>query len=274
MSYANFKETIWSKYIQHEKEKLLTFKPDCDFKFEGEAKQGKQVKILGVGRPTIKKYVPGTEIDGIETPEDNAIYLNIDQYDYFNYGVDNIDKAQSKEGLMEALAEETTRGLAEAEDRFLAKVAATGAAEDGISDSTAITTGANAKKAIDNAFEYLWNHGVTTKDKVTMYLPPWFYVLFQDKLVELKTQNDSLLAKGVLGLYNSANVKMSNQLHNDGTDDHIIIKTSKAIACCNGIDKLEAYSPEKSFMDAVKGLNTYGAKVIRPKELYVIKAHK
>ena len=57
MSYANFKETIWSKYIQHEKEKLLTFKADCDYKFEGEAKQGKQVKILGVGRPTIKKYL-------------------------------------------------------------------------------------------------------------------------------------------------------------------------------------------------------------------------
>lgn len=35
MSYANFKETIWSKYIQHEKEKLLTFKNDCDYKFEG-----------------------------------------------------------------------------------------------------------------------------------------------------------------------------------------------------------------------------------------------
>lgn len=274
MSYANFKETIWSKYIQHEKEKLLTFKPDCDFKFEGEAKQGKQVKILGVGRPTIKKYVPGTPIDNVEEPEDNAIYLNIDQYDYFNYGVDNIDKAQSKEGLMEALAEETTRGLAEAEDAYLAKVAATGAEAGGISDSTAITTGTNAKKAIDNAFEYLWNKGVTTKDKVTIYLTPWFYLLFQDKLVELKTQNDGLLAKGVLGLYNSANVKMSNQLYNDGTDDHIIVKTSKAIACCNGIDKLEPYSPEKSFMDAIKGLNTYGAKVVRPKELYVIKAHK
>ena len=108
MSYANFKETIWSKHIQHEKEKLLTFKPDCDYIFEGEAKQGKQVRILGVGRPTIKKYTPGVEIDGIETPADNSIFLNIDQYDYFNYGVDNIDKAQSKEGLMEALAEETT----------------------------------------------------------------------------------------------------------------------------------------------------------------------
>lgn len=272
MSYANFKPVIWSKHIQHEKEKLLTFKADCDYKFEGEAKQGKRVKILGVGRPTIKKYTPGVDIDSPETPADNSIYLDIDQYDYFNYGVDNIDKAQATEGLMEALSEETTRGLAEAEDRFIAEIAAKGAGA--YSASAAITTSTNAKKAIDNAFEYLWNNGVTTKDKVTMYLPAWFYILFQDKLVELKSKNDSLIANGILGLYNSANVKMSNQLYNDGTDDHIIIKTSKAIAACNGIDKLEAYSPEKSFMDAVKGLNTYGAKVIRPKELYVIKARK
>ena len=72
----------------------------------------------------------------------------------------------------------------------------------------------------------------------------------------------------------NSDILISNQLYNDGTDDHIIVKTSKAIACCNGIDKLEPYSPEKSFMDAIKGLNTYGAKVVRPKELYVIKAHR
>lgn len=272
MSYANFKPVIWSKHIQHEKEKLLTFKADCDYKFEGEAKKGKRVKILNVGRPTIKKYVPGTDIDSPETPPDGSVYLDINQYDYFNYGVDDIDKAQATEGLMESLSEETTRGLAEMEDKFIAEVAAKGAGD--YKASSVISTSTNAKKAIDDAFEYLWGNGVTTKDKVTLYLPPWFYLLFQDKLVEIKTQNDSLIAKGVLGLYNSANVKMSNQLYNDGTDDHIIVKTSKAIAACNGIDELKPYSPEKSFMDAIKGLNTYGAKVIRPKELFAIKARK
>ena len=32
MSYANFKPTIWSKYIQHELDKLTVFKGDCDYK--------------------------------------------------------------------------------------------------------------------------------------------------------------------------------------------------------------------------------------------------
>lgn len=54
MSYANFKPVVWSKYIQHELPKFTVFKQDCDFKFEGDAGQGKRVKILNVGRPTIK----------------------------------------------------------------------------------------------------------------------------------------------------------------------------------------------------------------------------
>jgi len=272
MSYANFKPTVWSKHIQHELEKLLTFKADCDYKFEGEAGQGKRVKILGVGRPTIKTYTPGVEIDGAETPADTSVYLDTDQYKYFNYGVDDVDKAQAVPGLMEALSEETTRAMAELEDAHIAEVCALGAGV--YSSSAAITTAAAAKAAVDKAFVALWNNGVTAKDKVTLYLTPWFYSLFQDKLVELKTDNDNLIAKGVLGLYNSANVKMSNNLYNDGTDDYMIIKTSKAVAHCNGIDGLEAYRPEKSFMDAIKGLNTYGTKVVRPKELYVIKARK
>ena len=39
------------------------------------------------------------------------------------------------------------------------------------------------------------------------------------------------------------------------------------------INETEAYRPEGLFKDAVKGLDTYGAKVVRPKELYVVKAH-
>lgn len=272
MSYANFKPTIWSKYIQHELPKFTVFKQDCDFKFEGEAKQGKRVKILNAGKPTIKKYIPGEEIDSPERPQDSSVYLDIDQYDYFNYGIDDIDKAQATEGLMQALQEETTRGLAEEEDTFCAKMLALDA---GIkTTSTKISTEEEAKQAIDKLFVKLWNNGVSTKDKVTMYLTPWFYSLFENQIIRLKTNNDELIAQGILGKYRNANIKMSNNIYNNGTDDHIIIKTSKAFAYCNGIDKLKPYEPEKDFSEAIKGLNTYGGKMVRPKECAVLKCHE
>jgi len=271
MSYANFKPTIWSKYIEHELKKFTVFKEDCDYKYEGEVGKGKTVKILGVGRPTIGDY-KGTDIGSPEAVPDSSVTLTIDQAKFFNFMVDDVDDAQAKEGLMPALMEESTRGLAEEEDKFIGKWLAKEAG--GKSASTAVTTEEAAVKAVDAAFEYLWKNGVSNKDKVTIYVTPWFYNLFKNRLVALKTDNDELIAKGVVGMYNNAKVKMSSFIHNDGTDDCMIIKTSKAYAFCNGINKTEAYRPEGLFSDAVKGLDTFGGKMVRPKECYVIKAHK
>lgn len=270
MSYANFKPIIWSAHIQHELKKYTLFKEDCDYKYEGEAGKGKTVKILGVGRPTIGDYT-GQEIGAPETVPDSSVYLLIDQAKFFNFQVDDVDKAQSKEGLMPALMEEAARGLAENEDSYIAEALGKNAGKK--SASAAITTEEAAAKAIDDAFVWLWKNGVSNKDKVTIYLSPEFYNLFKNRLVALKTNNDDLIAKGVVGMYNSAKVKMTNNVYNDGTDDYIIVKTSKAYAFCNGIDETEAYRPEKLFSDAVKGLDTYGGKMVRPKECYCIKAH-
>ena len=54
----------------------------------------------------------------------------------------------------------------------------------------------------------------------------------------------------------------------------MMIRTKKAIAFAGQINETEAYRPEQLFKDDVKGLDTYGAKVVRPKELYVVKAHE
>lgn len=270
MSYNNFKRTVWSKHIQHELGKITTFKNDCDFKFEGEVKKGEKVKILGVSRPTIKDY-DGTPIGAPEVVADSSVFLEINQSKSFNFAVDDVDKAQSVEGLMSSLMEESSIALAEDEDTFIATDLAKNSG--GVSTSLAITTKDNAKAAVDAAFVYLWKNGVRFKDKVTMYLSPEFYTLFKDYIMELKTKNDELVARGILGLYNNASVKLTNNLYNDNTDDHIIIKTSRAYAFCDAINSVEAYRPEELFADAVKGLHVYGGKMVRPKESYCIKAH-
>lgn len=271
MSYAQFKPLVWSSHIQTELPKFTVFKQDCDFQFEGEAGEGKKVKILGVARPTISKYIPGTDLASPETPEDTSIYLDIDQYDSFHYTIDDIDKAQATKGLMPALASETTRALAEAEDTYCAEQIAKNAGYK--TTTTSITTADAAKIAIDKLFVQLWKQGVSNKDMLTLYITPWLYDLFENKITELKTDNDKMISDGVLGMYRSAKVKMSNNIYNDGTDDYCILKTSKGFAYCNGIDQLIPYTPEKRFGDAVKGLNTYGGKATRPKEIAVLKAH-
>ena len=53
-----------------------------------------------------------------------------------------------------------------------------------------------------------------------------------------------------------------------------MIRTDKAIALAAQVSKTEAYRPDKFFADAVRGLDVFGAKIVRQNEIYVIKAHK
>ena len=271
MSYQNFKPLVWSKQIQLELDKLMVFKDICNTKFQGEVGRGKDVKIIGVARPTVGDYVPGTDINDAETPQDSSVYLKVDQYKYTHFMVDDIDDAQANTDIMKYLMQGSASALAETADSFLAeKLKDAGV----VGSSTQITTAANAKKAIDDAFEGLWTNGVKIGTETYIVVTPWFYNLFKDKLTELYTNNVELIKKGILGMYNGAKVVMSNNVFNDGTDDYLGVITKDAIAFADGINETEAYRPDKQFSDAVKVLYTYGAKVVRPKEMALIKAHK
>jgi len=270
MSYNNFKPTVWSKFIQLELERKCILADWCNKKFEGEAKQNETVKILGVGEPTVGDYT-GASIGDPETIEDSSVFMKIDKAKYFNFMVDDIDKAQAKPGLMEALLTNTTRKMANVRDLHVGTKAKDAAY---ISNSLKISTPAEAKKAIDDGILTLRENDVELDMEVVIEIPYFVYLLFKDKLVELKTNNDELIKKGIVGMYDNCYVRTSNNLYNDGTDYYGMIRTKDAIAFAGGIDKTEAYRPQNFFSDAMKGLNTFGSKVVRPKELYVIKAHK
>ena len=271
MAYQLFKPTIWSKYIQHELERKCKLVDDCWKQFQGEANKGEQVKILGVGKVTIGDYT-GADIGAPETPEGSEVLLPIDQAKFFNFMVDDVDESQSVPGLMQALMEEATRAMALSRDSYVAGLAAT----EGLtaSDGGAITTAANAKKAIDAGILALRENDVDVTDNVVIEIAPFMYGLLRDQLVELKTDNDEMIRKGIVGMYDNCRVKLSNNLYSDGTDTYMMIRTKKAIAFAGTIDKVEAYRPEGLFSDAVKGLNVFGAKVVRPKEIYILKGHK
>lgn len=268
MAYELFKPTIWSKKIQHELPKFTVFQQDCDYQFKGEVKQGHTVKILGATRPTIGDYT-GVDIGAPEELEGVEQTLVIDQAPYFHFMVDDVDEAQAIDGLMEAYMEEATRAMAERRDSFIA-----GLAKNATQAGTMALTDANTvKKAIDEGLVKLMENGVKLgRDDVTIYLNPMASMLFTDYILDIKTKNDNVLSTGELGHYMGCKIKMSNNFYNDGTNEFMFIKTKKAIAFAADIDRLEAYRPERRFGDAIKGLNVYGGKIVRDKEIYVMKA--
>lgn len=270
MSYTNFKPIVWSQFIQRELEKKCRLVEDCWKQFEGEARHGKQVKVLGVGEVSIGDY-DGTSIGAPETVEDKSVILDIDQAKFFNFMVDDVDRAQSVPGLMETLIKEATHKMAQTRDSYVASLAAQ---SEAVTEAGAVSTPEAAKEALDKALLSLRENDVDLEDEVVIEIAPFFYQLLRDQLAALKTNNDELIAKGVVGMYDNCQVKLSNNLYTDGTDTYMMVRTKRAIAFAGAIDKIEAYRPETLFSDAMKGLNVYGAKIVRPKELHVIKAHK
>lgn len=229
---------------------------------------GKELKILGVTRPTIRTYVPGTPLTR-EVGTDSSQLLQINQYRYFDFEVEDIDKAQSVPGLIESLSSEASKGLAEEGDKYVATLTA-GATYKSTSYAIAKST---IVAKVEDAFTQLYTNNCKVTDTFYLEVSPKFFTNFRQALTELSTANPELMKKGAVGKYGNAEVYIDNNLYNDNTDDWCILRTSKAIAFAGQIDKVEAYRPQDAFSDAVKGLYVFGAKVVRPEQMYCILAH-
>ena len=268
---GNFKPTFWSKYCQTELKKDLVLANWCDYKYDGEVKKGARLKIVGAVRPKIQDYIPGKDLD-IENLGDNAQFLDVDQFKAFAFEVDDVDRAQSQDGYLETEFDEAKTALAEDYETFigtLAQKALTGMK----SASTDISALDNPLTPINDALTKLYKNNVSKKQELAADLNPEHTVAIMNKFAHLFTNNVEFIKRGALGKYFNVYLRMSNSLFNDGTDDLEMVRTKKAIATANVIDKVEKCRPSARFSDVIKGLHCYGGKVVRPKELYVIKAH-
>lgn len=273
MAYTNFIPAVWSETINRELERQCVFAGDCNRIYEGEiSRKGDSVHILGVGKPTIKsmerKNASG-EIDAAEEIEDTSTILTVNQIRYFNYKVGDIDKAQAVGGLMDALSKETSEGLANEMDRYIANMALDQTVAKLTSSDTVLTKD-NVLSTIDDAIEKLQENDVSfSGGGVIVTVSPRFYKLFKQAYIGKDTDNSAMLENGKVAMYGNVTVKLSNNVakSNSGATDNIMIRTKRAIAFVNPLTHTEAYRPEKSFADAVKGYVLFDGKVVRPKEI-------
>lgn len=272
MAYSNFIPSVWSESITRELERACVFAEDCNRQYEGEvSKKGDSVHILGVGKPTIKSLSrenASGEIDAAEEVSDTSVIMNINQIRYFNYKVGDIDKAQAIGGLMDTLSEETSEALANEIDKFIADMALDSDVAALTSTPTTITKD-NVLSVLDDAIEKLQENDVNMANGVTVTVSPRFYKLFKQAYISNDTANSEMLKNGKVAMYGNVTVKLSNNVakSDSGATDNIMIRTKRAIAFVNPLTHTEAYRPEKSFADAVKGYALFDGKVVRPKEI-------
>lgn len=281
MSYANFIPTVWEEAINRELEKDCVFVEDCNRKYEGSVKQlGDSVRILGVGKPTIKHLSRANATNDIDAPEvieDTSVTMNINQIAYFNFLVGDIDEKQAVGGVMEALNEESGEGIADDIDQYIANLAKEKTAVKVyetalkvVASETPASGEVNVLDALDKALEKLYTNNVKRKTKIVATVSPRFLTILNKAYRLTDTDNHKLMKNGYVGMYNNITIKMSNNVATDNGVDLIQVKTPRAIAFANPLTHTEPYRPEKKFADAVKGFTLYDAKIVRPKEMFVL----
>lgn len=280
MAIADAKQTIWHKAYEHALKNITSLRNHCDFKYEVDSKNADKINILFAAKPTIRTYVPGTSMtrDAVDATK---LQLTIDQFKYFNIGIDDVIKAQTVPGALEAFAEEGAQALSEEGDKYVASLIKSAADAAG-TKVTVISGGAISKANViekaEDALAGLYKNNVKVSETLWFEVCPGFYKYLRQNITELLTNNVEMAKKGIVGRYNNCNVTIENLLPSSTTGEgaqavtttYNVIRSNHAVAFVEQIRKTEAYRPEDTFEDALKSLYAYGGLVVRPEEMAVI----
>ena len=282
MAIDNFIPEVWSARLLENLRKALVYGQEgvINRDYEGEIRNvGDTVRINSIGPITIKDYTKNQDMDPPERLTGAQMLLQITEAKYFNFGVDDIDKAQQKPKVMDDAMREAAYGLRDVADQFIASLYTGVAAGNTIGDDTTpvVPTATTAYDYLVDLSVILDENNVPNEGRWVI-VPPWFHglLLKDDRFVKAGTAaSDQRLRNGRVGeAAGFAVLKSNNVPNNSGTAYKIIAGHKIAWSYAEQILKVEAYRPEKRFEDAVKGLHVYGAKLVRPNAIAVLTANR
>lgn len=273
MSVKNFIPAMWSARLLANLQASHVYAHVLNHDYEGDIKaMGDRVKINSIGNVTIAKYT-GEDIHPAEDLLGSAKELVIDQANYFNFQVDDIDQAQTSPRVMDAGMAQAGHDLSDAFDREIAKTYVDAGHTMGSDATPLVLTKDNIYDTIVDAGVKL-DEGNASKTDRFIVVPAFVHGLLQ-KSSAFVSANNEIVQNGYVGKVAGFSVYVSNNVpHKDGKAYKMIAGTKQAIAVAEQILEVEAYRPELRFSDAVKGLHVFGLKVIQPKALVALTINK
>ncbi|MFF7310551.1 P22 coat protein - protein 5 domain protein [Streptomyces sp. NPDC008137] len=278
MTIRNFVPEIWSSRLLVATRKALVYAAPrvVNRDYEGEiAEAGDTVRITSISRPAIGTYVPGSTTITPEKLTTGQRTLVVDQSKYWAFSVDDVDKRQAKSNVIPAAMSEAAYALADTIDQHVAGLYTQIVAANFLNVvGSPIDTYTTPTDAYDKVLVPLRTK--LTKANVPsagryVIVPPEFYasLLLDSRFIKSdEAGTDAGLRNGFVGRAANFDIYESNNCPVPTGDTTVVqAGVNAAITFAEQINKTEAYRPESSFSDAVKGLALYGAKVIRPDHL-------
>ena len=275
MSFNNFIPEIWATGILKERDKALIAANHCNRDYEGVIKEkGDRVKILTVGDVASYDYARNADINAPDELMDEAQWLDINMAKYCNVAIDDVDKAQAQNGSAVMREGQRKLGLRMADDIDtdifgLYALISAGQTIDGTSG----VTSANVFGFLADIRQKFKEANVPNSETIYLEVAPAIYTKFVLARIAQDTDNSKTIDRGEVAkkLY-GIEVSESNNIVKVGDNYKCLARTKAAVSLAVQLTKTEAYRPEKRFSDAVKSLQVWGKKIVRPKEIFLFDA--
>ena len=141
MSLNEFIPEIWSANLLVALQKAHVYAGLCNRDYQGEiVNMGDTVRINGIGDITVSNYTKDTAISAPQTLTDAQTVLSIANAKYFNFAIDDVDKAQQNPRVMQAAMQRAAYAVADAIDIFVAGLYTDAATANNVGTSAAFVT--------------------------------------------------------------------------------------------------------------------------------------
>ncbi len=283
MAVDTFIPEVWAAELLVALEEHHVFAQDgvVNRDYEGEISAfGDTVHIGTLSDPTIANYVKNVTVISPETLTTADETLLIDQSKYFAFEVDDVDARQARDDgqLLTKAAMRAAIGLRELVDTHLATRMTTDAAS--VLPALDITTPDVAFRVLRRLRLALNKQNVPMDGRWCVVSPEFEGIILGDNrfLDASAYGTNAPIMNGEIGRAIGFRILVSNNLPagTAGTppevSNFVVAGHNIAMSFAEQINKTEAYRPESSFSDAIKGLHLYGSRVVRPEALAVIDA--
>ena len=275
MSILNFRPEIWSANLLVALRKTLVYSSLSNRDYEGEiSAAGDTVRITSIGRPTIQNYVPNSTVITPEQVNDSQRTLVVDQSKFYAFSVDDVDARQAKGNVIPQSMNEAAFALADVIDQYMANLLLLGVQTANQLTPVSLSAATDAAKAYDQVLVPLKTQldlsNVPTQGRSVVVRPEFHGLLLRDsRFIKVNESGTSEgLRNGMVGRAAGFDIVLSNNAPNpSGSQYAVLAGNNTALTFAEQINKVEAYRPQSSFSDAVKGLALYGGKIVRPDSL-------
>jgi hypothetical protein len=266
----NFIPEVYSDLLMMDRDKETVFAKLVNRDYEGEiAQMGDVVHITGLQDPTIRSYTKGATL-AAEYLKDNTVDLVIDQANYFNVLLDDMDKKQAAGDPTPETIRRARLGFADAMDQYIAGMY--GQAGTSISHTQVVSS--NVISTLSSGLTKLRENSVPTSETVYLVASPRIAEKIMLADIVYNTDNSDTLNNGLIGRIKFLNMEVYTSVNivTSANVDYCMMFTKQAISLAEQVPvgSIEKLRSPDTLADIVRGFHLFGAKVLKPKELVTL----